>query len=41
MIFRLGKSIATGLIELSEYLGTTCDEIPDYIEQAQDQLRDK
>lgn len=30
--------IATGLIELSEYLGTTCDEIPDYIEQAQDQL---
>jgi hypothetical protein len=33
--------IATGLIELSEYLGTTCDEIPDYIEQAQDQLRDK
>ena len=33
--------IVTGLIELSEYLGTTCDEIPDYIEQAQDQLRDK
>lgn len=32
--------IATGLIELSEYLGTTCDEIPDFIEQAQNQLRD-